>query len=201
MRVDIRGKAFDGQPVLGPIAFEIGVAEAVALTGPSGIGKSTLLRIIAGLDRDFDGKITGAGRLAMVFQEPTLMPWRSARDNIVLAADVSAPEADALLASVGLADKAGLFPTQLSLGQRRRVAIVRAFARRPETLLMDEPFTSLDAESSRGMQELLRGLLSERPTRLILVTHDPRDAEALATRRIHLDGAPARVMDQSAVKN
>ena len=201
MRVDIRGKAFGEARVLGPIAFEVGPTEAVALTGPSGIGKSTLLRIIAGLDSDFDGKITGAGRLAMVFQEPTLMPWRSARDNVTLAAEVSSAEADTLLASVGLGGKADLFPTQLSLGQRRRVAIVRAFARRPETLLMDEPFTSLDAESSRGMQELLRGLLGERPTRLILVTHDPRDAEALATRRIHLDGAPARVMDQSAVKN
>jgi NitT/TauT family transport system ATP-binding protein len=102
---------------------------------------------------------------------------------------------------VGLGDKAELFPTQLSLGQRRRVAIVRAFARRPETLLMDEPFTSLDADSAQGMHDLLRGLLAERPTRLILVTHDPRDAEALATRRIHLDGTPARIVDQSAVRN
>lgn len=194
MRVDIRGKAFGDVRVLGPIAFEVAATEAVALTGPSGIGKSTLLRIIAGLDRHFDGSVTGAGRLAAVFQEPTLMPWRSARDNITLASGASPEEAENLLASVGLADKADLYPTQLSLGQRRRVSIVRAFARQPETLLMDEPFASLDAESCQSMQDLLRQLLTQRPTRLILVTHEPRDAEALTERRVHLSGSPAAIV-------
>ena len=201
MRVDIQGKAFGDAHILGAIAFDVGETEAVALTGPSGIGKSTMLRLIAGLDIDFDGEITGAGQLAFVFQEPTLMPWRSARDNIVLAANVSVVEADALLGSVGLADKADLYPTQLSLGQRRRVAIVRAFARRPQTLLMDEPFASLDVDAATAMRGLLGDLLKARPTRLILVTHDAAEALQLADRIIKLEGSPAVIADQSAVKN
>jgi len=194
MRVDVKGKWFGESHVLGAIKFDVGVTEKVALTGPSGIGKSTLLRVIAGLDSNFDGDISGAGRLAFVFQEPTLMPWRSARDNIALASNVSADQANALLASVGLEDKAALFPTQLSLGQRRRVAIVRAFARRPDTLLMDEPFASLDADAAESMRGLLSELLAEQPTRLILVTHDATEATTLADRVVRLGGSPAVIV-------
>lgn len=193
MRVDLHGKAFGETKVLGPINMEIGATEAVALIGPSGIGKSTLLRLIAGLDLDFDGSISGVGRLSFVFQEPTLLPWRSSRDNIALAADVSLDEADALLVQVGLADKASLFPSQLSLGQRRRIAILRAFARKPETLLMDEPFASLDTETAHSMRAMLSDLLRDRPTRLILVSHDAADVEALTTRTIRLAGSPAEI--------
>lgn len=193
MRVDLHGKAFGETQVLGPIQMEIGPTEAIALIGPSGIGKSTLLRLIAGLDRDFEGSISGVGRLSFVFQEPTLLPWRSARDNIALAADVSPKKADALINQVGLKDKANLYPSQLSLGQRRRIAIVRAFARNPETLLMDEPFASLDAEAALSMRSMLSDLLRTRPTRLILVSHDAADVEALATRTISLAGSPAEI--------
>lgn len=201
MQVDVRRKAFGDSHILGEIGFDVGSTAAVALTGPSGIGKSTLLRLIAGLDTDFDGKITGVGRLGVVFQEPTLMPWRTARDNVMLAANVTSLEADGLLSNVGLQDKLAHYPTQLSLGQRRRVSIVRAFARRPETLLMDEPFSSLDSESAAAMRALLKALLSERPTRLILVTHDAEDALLFADRIIHLDGSPAVIVGQSAVRN
>ncbi len=194
MRVNVEGKWFGDSHVLGPIKFEVAATERVALTGPSGIGKSTLLRMIAGLDTTFDGEVSGAGRLAFVFQEPTLMPWRSARDNIVLASNVTADQADALLASVGLKEKARLYPTQLSLGQRRRVAIVRAFARKPDTLLMDEPFASLDLEAADSMRGLLSALLAEQPMRLILVTHDANEAATLADRVIKLDGNPAVIV-------
>ncbi len=198
MRIDLRGKAFGAVPVLGPIRLEIGEAEAVALVGPSGIGKSTLLRLIAGLDTDFEGTITGTGTLAFVFQEPTLLPWRSVRDNLTLATDITARAADALLAQVGLADKTALYPSQLSLGQRRRVAIIRAFARAPETLLMDEPFASLDAQTAAAMRAMLADLLRARPTRLILVTHDERDAASLACRTVRLSGNPAVIVEASA---
>jgi len=193
MRIDLHGKTFGETQVLGPIRMDIGATEAVALVGPSGIGKSTLLRLIAGLDRDFDGSITGVGKLAFVFQEPTLLPWRTARDNITLATDVSPQGADALLTQVGLIEKADLYPSQLSLGQRRRIAIVRAFARQPETLLMDEPFASLDAQTAGAMRGMLADLLRACPTRLILVTHDAQDAKTLADRTIRLAGTPATV--------
>lgn len=194
MRIDIAGKSFGDTPVLGAIRFDVGAEEKLAVTGPSGIGKSTLLRIAAGLDGDFEGQVSGAGRLSFVFQEPTLLPWRTALDNIVLAADASANEAEALLASVGLGDRTAHYPGQLSLGQQRRVAIARAFARKPDTLLMDEPFASLDAETAEAMRRLLAGLLTERPTRLILVTHDAGEASELADRIICLAGNPAVVV-------
>jgi len=193
MRIDLHGKAFGEAHVLGRLHIEIDDTESVALIGPSGVGKSTLLRLIAGLDQNFDGSITGVGRLAFVFQEPTLLPWRSARDNIMLAANVSEAEADHLLEQVGLAEKATLYPSQLSLGQRRRIGIVRAFARQPETLLMDEPFASLDPETAASMRTMLSELLRQRPTRLILVSHDAEDVEALATRTIRLVGTPAQI--------
>lgn len=197
MRVELRKKSFGSSPVLGAINMEIGPTEAVALVGPSGIGKSTLLRLIAGLDDEFDGSITGVGRLAFVFQEPTLLPWRSVRDNVTLATEIATEEADDLFAAVGLADKAALFPSQLSLGQRRRVAIIRAFARKPETLLMDEPFASLDSETAAAMRAMLSALLRARPTRLILVTHDAADAQSLTTRIIRLGGAPAEIVSDA----
>lgn len=197
MKVRIERKAFGGTPVLGRIAFDVGADETVVLTGPSGIGKSTLLRIVAGLDRDFEGSVSGAGRLAMVFQQPTLLPWRSAIDNIVLASGVTAAAAREHLASVGLADRTEHFPGQLSLGQQRRVAIARAFAREPETLLMDEPFASLDVETAAAMRALLSGLLRRRPTRAILVSHDMAEARQLAQRIIRLGGSPAIIEDGS----
>lgn len=194
MRIDLNGKSFGQTRILGPIRIEIGPTEAVALVGPSGIGKSTLLRLIAGLDSAIDGSITGVGRLGFVFQEPTLLPWRTARDNITLATGTAPQEADALLRQIGLEDKAALYPAQLSLGQRRRVAIIRAFARRPETLLMDEPFASLDADAATAMRAMLADLLRIRPARLILVTHDETDARMLADRTIRLAGSPAVIV-------
>ncbi|MCL4145744.1 UNVERIFIED_CONTAM: hypothetical protein GTU68_065834 [Idotea baltica] len=201
MKVDIRGKSFGETRVLGPIRFEVGAAEAVSLVGPSGIGKSTLLRIIAGLDETFEGSVEGVGRVSFVFQEPTLLPWRSAKDNIEIATGVTSARAYELLTSAGLDDKSEMYPAQLSLGQRRRIAIVRAFAREPETLLMDEPFASLDAQSIIEMQNLLLDLLRCRPTRVILVTHDEVQATTLTDRTIRLEGVPAQVSDQSAVRN
>lgn len=199
MRVAVQGKAFGDSAVLGPVAFEVGPTETVALTGSSGIGKSTLLRLIAGLDRDFEGSVEGVGRLAMVFQEPTLLPWRTALDNIILAAGVDYEVALHHLASVGLGDKKDQFPGQLSLGQQRRVAIARAFAREPETLLMDEPFASLDLETAQAMRNLLNDLLRQRPARVILVSHDMSEVEHLASRVIRFGGRPATIAEDRLI--
>jgi NitT/TauT family transport system ATP-binding protein len=194
MRVAIEEKRFHETRILGPLDFETGAHEVVALLGPSGIGKTTLLRLIAGLDRDFAGSIEGAGRISMVFQEPRLLPWRSAAENVCLAARVGQAEADRLLSEVGLDGRGDAFPGQLSLGQQRRVALARAFAVRPETLLLDEPFVSLDPGASLRMQGLLAQLLSAHPARAILVTHAAEEAARLADRVLRLDGPPGRIV-------
>ncbi len=191
MRVAITRKAWGEAVILRDIALEIGPQDAVALLGPSGIGKSTLLRIVAGLDTAWEGSVTGAGRIGMAFQEPTLLPWRSVRDNLTLTTACSTAEADTLLRAVGLPDAGPRFPNTLSLGQARRVSLARAFAMRPDTLLLDEPFASLDREAAARMQALLLDLLRDHPARLLIVTHDPMEAARLATRIITLGGSPA----------
>lgn len=197
MRIDITRKAWGETVILRDIALEIGPREAVALLGPSGIGKSTLLRIVAGLDAAYEGSVTGAGRIAMAFQEPTLLPWRSVRDNLTLTAKCTPDQAEALLRAVGLPEAGPRFPNTLSLGQARRVSLARAFAMRPDTLLLDEPFASLDRDAAARMQALLLDLLRDHPARLLLVTHDPMEAARLAKRALTLGGTPATVQRES----
>ena len=199
MRVEVTRKAYGETVILRDFVLEAGARESLALIGPSGIGKSTLLRIIAGLDGAYEGRLSGAGRISIAFQEPTLLPWRSLRENLTLTTGCPVAEADALLASVGLPDTGDRFPGTLSLGQARRVSLARAFAMRPDTLLLDEPFASLDREVSRQMQALLLDLLREHPARLILVTHDPMEAARLADRVLRLGGTPARILDDVAL--
>lgn len=183
IRVDVKRKIFGAAPVLGPVSFSIAKGETVALTGPSGIGKTTLLRLIAGIDTEFDGSITRPERIAVVFQEPVLLPWRSALQNLTLVHDgLTAAEAEDALASVGLAGKGGLFPGQLSLGQQRRLSLARAFAGGPELLILDEPFVSLDEETAEVMLALTEELIASRRPATLFVTHSPAEAERLADR-------------------
>ncbi|SIO47194.1 NitT/TauT family transport system ATP-binding protein [Rhodovulum sp. ES.010] len=191
-RVDVRGKSFGSTPVLGPIAFEVAPGETVALLGPSGIGKSTLLRIVAGLDPDFEGEVARPERLAFVFQEPTLLPWRSALANLrIVHPGLTRAAAREMLARVGIADKARAYPGQLSLGQQRRLALARAFAGPPELLIMDEPFVSLDAETAETMLALTETLIAEARPATLFVTHARAEAERLADRILLLEGTPA----------
>ncbi|MBU3030933.1 ATP-binding cassette domain-containing protein [Paracoccus marinaquae] len=191
MKIDLRAKSFGGRAVLGPIRLQVARGQRVALLGPSGIGKSTLLRIIAGLDRDFDGRVEGSDRLAIVFQEPTLLPWRRALENIIIAAGCDAATARDLMAQVGLAGREAHYPRQLSLGQQRRLALARAFAAGPDILLMDEPFASLDPETAARMIGLTAGLLERSGAGLILVTHDDSEPARLAATPLVLGGDPA----------
>lgn len=193
MEIDIRGKSFAGKPVLGPIRLTLASGERVAILGPSGIGKTTFLRIVAGLDPAFDGSILGGAATGIVFQEPTLLPWRSALANITLTTGADEELARALMVEVGLAGKELLYPRQLSLGQQRRLALARAFATRPETLLMDEPFVSLDAETAERMLALTEALLDRAGASLIFVTHDSNEATRLRARILHMSGSPARI--------
>ena len=194
MRLDLAGKSFADRPVLGALNLAVERGQRVAILGPSGIGKSTLLRILAGLDRDFHGQLQGGEKLALVFQEPVLLPWRRAVANITLPTGCDQAQARALLADVGLAGHEDKFPRQLSLGQQRRLSLARAFAASPDILLMDEPFASLDPDTAGRMLDLTARLLDRSGAGLILVTHDAAEAARLGAAPIRLAGNPAVVV-------
>lgn len=183
-----------------------------AILGPSGTGKTTLLNLVAGLDRDYAGRIRstaaepGGGpqaagealpRMAYVFQTPRLLPWRTVRENVRLALDAEAVRrglAEHFIERVGLADAADLHPERLSLGMQRRAALARAFATEPDLLLMDEPFVSLDGANAERLRHLLLDLLAARPATVLFVTHDTREAVSVADRIVELEGSPAAIV-------
>ncbi|WP_424975042.1 ABC transporter ATP-binding protein [Dinoroseobacter sp. S124A] len=186
----------DGTLVLGGFDLTLRAGETLAITGPSGVGKSTLLRILAGLETRYTGTLQMPDRVAMVFQEPTLLPWRSARDNIRLATGLSSAGALDALAEVGLADHASQYPTQMSLGQQRRLSLARAFGSAPDVLLLDEPFVSLDPELAEEMMVLFARLRAARGLATVLVTHVEAEAKMLASRIVTLSGSPARLGEE-----
>ena len=199
IKVDVRRKAFGPAEILRDIRFEMGDSEAVAILGASGIGKSTLLRLIAGIDDAFEGEIVRPQAITMVFQEPVLLPWRSVLENLTLVhpalGDAAARQA---LKRIGIGDKADLFPGQLSLGQQRRLSLARAFAGRPALLVMDEPYVSLDPQTAEEMLVLTETLIAESRPSVILVTHSESEAQRLADRTLRLVGRPATLSKDAA---
>lgn len=205
LQATIDTKRFGQGPlVLEGLELAVPSGEISALVGPSGAGKTTLLRLLAGLDDQYSGTI-GLGatqqqaspRVGMVFQEPRLLPWLTLRANIALVLDDAEAESewiDELLTSVGLADRGQAWPNQLSGGMCRRAALARAFAVRPELLLLDEPFVSLDAPAAGRQRALLQRLWQHRQPTVLLVSHDMEDALALADRIFFLSETPARVL-------
>jgi ABC-type nitrate/sulfonate/bicarbonate transport system ATPase subunit len=207
MRIAIERKIYPGQagaparPLFENLRFELGDGEVCAIVGPSGIGKSSLLQIVAGLDRDFAGSLTGLPQpVGYLFQSPRLLPWRTARQNLEIVMPGQPERAGEWLAQVGLAGSEDVYPQRLSLGMARRVALARALAVAPKLLLLDEPFASLDGDTARDMQDLIKSYIEKmRPTTL-LVTHHWPEAAALAQRVITLDGVPARIMDDRPIR-
>lgn len=159
----------------------------VCLWGASGCGKTTLLRILTGLEKPQNGTVERPHKAAMVFQEDRLLPWLTVRQNAALACD-DAARVDALLEAVGLAGYADSTPDEISGGQQRRVALVRALAADRDLLLLDEPFTGLDEETKALVLPLIREAARTHP--VVLVTHIAAEAETLGAAMITLNGLP-----------
>jgi NitT/TauT family transport system ATP-binding protein len=175
-----------------------------ALIGPSGCGKTTILKIAAGLDPDFRGQLRtpGAGRLGIVFQEPRLLPWRTVEDNIRLAPPAHGASADLtdLVEILGLGSHLKRYPGELSLGLARRTAIARAFAARPDFLLLDEPFVSLDEAVAARLRSELVALTTRNNVTTLFVTHDLAEAIQLADRLFFLSDRPARIIVEKSLQ-
>ena len=201
------GRAFPGGTVaLDNISLTIAAGEIVSIVGGSGCGKSTLLRLLAGLDRPSWGSVWVDGKeltaphpsIGVIFQEPRLMPWLTVRQNVGFGlAHLPAVErrarVDAALENVGLLDYGKRWPRELSGGQSQRVSIARALVMQPSVLLLDEPFSALDAFTRVELQEHLLELWSGSKPTLVIVTHDIEEAVALGSRLVVLKPKPGRV--------
>lgn len=206
--VHIARKAFisaDGEEseILRDVVFALLPGTFTCLIGPSGCGKTTTLRILLELDRDFAGTITMPtrdARTVAVFQEPRLLPWRTVEQNVRLAlpSDVT-PDLAPLFKTLGLQTMRDRYPSELSLGLERRVALARAFAAMPDILLLDEPFVSLDEHTANRLRELLVELWRRHSATVLMVTHNVREAVQLADRLLLMNGQPARIVGDIAV--
>jgi sulfonate transport system ATP-binding protein len=192
-------RAFGERRVLDGLDLDIERGEFVALIGRSGSGKSTLLRALAGIDRGVEGELTVAGEIAVAFQEPRLVPWKRVLANIMLGLDHDDPAAAAraALSEVGLTERAGAWPLTLSGGEAQRASLARALVREPDLLLLDEPFSALDALTRITIHRLVIDLWTRHRPGVLLVTHDVDEALLLADRVLVL--ADGRIAHESPV--
>src|SRR5580692_6935845 len=211
--LDRVGKTYpNGVHALDGVSLDVEPGEIVAVIGGSGCGKSTLLRAIGGLDPASEGTITLDSeritaphqKIGIIFQEPRLLPWLKVADNVGFGLG-DRPKAEraqrvaAALERVGLSDKAKMWPRELSGGQAQRVAIARALVPRPQVLLLDEPFSALDAFTRTDLQDHLLDLWADAKPTLIVVTHDVDEAIVLADRVMVMRPRPGRIFEQIAV--
>jgi sulfonate transport system ATP-binding protein len=204
------GKTYpNGVHALDGISLEVELGEIVTVVGGSGCGKSTLLRAVSGLDRPTQGTVRLDGetvtepheKIGIIFQEPRLLPWLSVADNVGFGlADAPKQERQRRVARaldrVGLSEKSGVWPRELSGGQAQRVAIARALVPRPEVLLLDEPFSALDTFTRSDLQDHLLALWADLKPTLIHVTHDVDEAIVLGDRVLVMRPRPGRIADE-----
>jgi NitT/TauT family transport system ATP-binding protein len=208
-------------PAVDGLTLAIGKGEFAAVVGPSGCGKSTLMKLATGLQFPQAGTVTvGDARVTrpvkiagMAFQAPTLLPWRTTRDNVLLPLEIVQPyrremrrrraafaaRADALLASVGLDGAGDKFPWQLSGGMQMRAALCRALIHEPQLLMLDEPFGALDAFTREELWCVIRDLHAASGVTIVLVTHDLREATFLADRIFVMSARPGRIIAERTV--
>ena len=201
--------AFTNNPILSEFDLTLREGEILALVGPSGVGKSTILNLIAGVELPNSGSIkfesaSSANSMAMVLQSPTLIPWRNIIDNVLIALELTSRkvtpldrlDAERLLESVGLPEEGRQYPYQLSGGMQQRAAFARALISNPCILLLDEPFSNLDFVSRAMLRLTVMQYRDTSGSSIILVTHDLEDAVRLADRIIVLGGSPLSISDE-----
>ena len=210
LALDRIGKTYpSGVRALDGVSLEVDPGEIVVVVGGSGCGKSTLLRAICGLDPPTQGRVVLDGapitaphpKVGIIFQEPRLLPWLDVADNVGFGLE-DRPKGERqervarALVRVGLSDKAQVWPRELSGGQAQRVAILRALVPRPQVLLLDEPFSALDAFTRADLQDHLLDLWTDLKPTLIMVTHDVEEAIVLADRIMVMRPRPGRVQEE-----
>jgi NitT/TauT family transport system ATP-binding protein len=211
----------DGTLAVDDLSIAVAEGEFAAVVGPSGCGKSTLMKLATGLQFPFKGAIRVAGDVVkqpvkiagMAFQAPTLLPWRTTLENLLLPLEIVEPHrsmlrrrkadyvarAEVLLASVGLAGQGGKFPWELSGGMQQRTSLCRALIHEPRLLMLDEPFGALDAFTREELWGVIRDLHAARRITVILVTHDLREAVFLADRVFVMSARPGRVLIERTI--
>jgi sulfonate transport system ATP-binding protein len=210
LALDNVGKTYpNGVRALDGVPISVSPGEIVGIVGGSGCGKSTMLRVVSGLDRPSQGRVVLDGerisspheKIGIVFQEPRLLPWLSVADNVGFGLDdCPSDERRERVARqvdrVGLTDKARVWPRELSGGQAQRVALARALVTRPEVLLLDEPFSALDAFTRVDLQDHLLDLWADAKPTLLVVTHDVDEAIVLADRVLVMRPRPGRIYEE-----
>ena len=211
IKINIKSKVFQtnnrklqSHSAISKLKFDVSKGEFCSIIGPSGCGKTTLLNLISGLDKNLNGEIIFDKekkvkdiRIAYMFQNPRLLPWLTVLENVEIVLSKEQKNSDRateILSIMGLKKFLGYYPSQLSGGMQRRVALARSYSSQPELFLLDEPFVSLDDEMANKLRDMLISLWTNEPTTIIFVTHDLREAIYLADRIIFLSSAPSRVL-------
>jgi NitT/TauT family transport system ATP-binding protein len=217
-----RGSAAAGTLAVEGLTISVNTGEFAAVVGPSGCGKSTLMKLATGLQFPFKGSVAVAGEqvrqpvkiAGMAFQAPTLLPWRTTLDNLLLPLEIVEPHrrdirkdkaryverAEKLLVSVGLGGQGAKFPWELSGGMQQRTSLCRALIHEPQLLMLDEPFGALDAFTREELWCVIRDLHAARKITIILVTHDLREAVFLADRIFVMSSRPGRIVVERKIE-